>query len=234
MQYLRLVKKGSEIDLDPMEQGHLKALRLKGEHTFSGLLGDELYEVVLVPKGKAYAVKEYVFKQKIPSSRWPALIAPLIDFKRLEWALEKCTEVGIARIFFYLPDFSSAGKKMVEQYGKKRERMQMIVSSAGQQSGNLAPPSLMDILSLKDWLAQLEQENAVLLVLDASATNGIKDIKSSAMEYHAVIVGPEGGFSADELELLRNFSRVHFMKIGQNILRSETAMLLGATMVAAK
>ena len=136
--------------------------------------------------------------------------------KSLEMSIEKCTEMGISDLCIFCAENSSLP---IEVYRKRRERFLQIIRSAQKQSGNPRAPKLRLYASLKELLLEehgggdrsdtQRHSDARILPLAARERNAmalettsIADISYSAAKRAHVVVGPEGGFHKDELELL--------------------------------
>lgn len=149
---------------------------------------------------------------------------------RIEWALEKCTELGAAGLWLVHMDHS-------ERSVVKLERAQAVVESALKQSKGAFMPDMRTFQSLDDvlkpdWLAAFDR--VVLAdetVTDAGVERMAGTIGSPANPSRIlVIIGPEGGISARERELLGSFatdpiSRMETISLGSNRLRTETAAI---------
>lgn len=138
--------------------------------------------------------------------------------ERMDFALQKATELGVARI---QPITSErVGVKLEE---KKRTRRlghwQGVVISACEQAGRATVPEVLPLISLQAWL----QEGGATqrLVLDPMATQPLSAV-APAEGPVAIVVGPEGGFSEREMEMLRS-SGVRPVSLGPRVMRTETA-----------
>ncbi len=153
---------------------------------------------------------------------------------RIEWALEKCTELGAAGLWLVHMDHS-------ERSVVKLERAQAVVESALKQSKGAFMPDLRTFQSLDDVLKlnELASFDRVVLADETVTDAGVERIgvnrhptTSSPVNPSRilVIIGPEGGISARERELLGSFamdpiSRMETISLGSNRLRAETAAI---------
>ena len=140
---------------------------------------------------------------------------------RLEFALEKCIEVGITNFIFFASDFSV--KKLL-----KLSRIEKIAFAAMKQSLRAWKPKI----SFTEKLKNLITPDADLIVFDQNAEIHFDSEFISQKIHHDnkyyFIFGPEGGFSPKEYEIMIPFRKVH---LTQNRLRSETAIIAAGLMI---
>ena len=167
---------------------------------------------------------EFELGEEIPvSAPLPiTLLLAVFKFDRMEWAMEKCTELGVTSI---LPVIARRTEKHLAQAAQKRaERWRRIGREASEQARRVAPPQIDDPVKLVDALgasaelrivlAEAEREVHLLDVLRAS-----DDMRSLALA-----IGPEGGWTSDEFELFDE-ARWTSASLGTTILRAETAAI---------
>ena len=136
---------------------------------------------------------------------------------RMDYAIQKATELGVNAI---TPLFTEHGEVRLkpERLDNKLRHFEKIAVNASEQCGRLDVPRLNTPLSFADFLAQASEATRLLLEpggetrLQAEA--GLTDIE--------LIIGPEGGFSATEVNLARQHG-CEVMGLGPRILRTETA-----------
>lgn len=143
-----------------------------------------------------------------------------------------CTQMGISKLIPFIssrvvPDIN--GKEQ-----KKWERWQTALISAVMQSQRNTIPILEKIISLEELANYSEQNNLVKLALWESATTHLKKIinnaPSSPNYTYLICIGPEGGFSSKEIELLTK-NGFQAASIGKNILRTEYAGFAALSML---
>ncbi len=160
------------------------------------------------------------------------LLLAVFKFDRMEWAIEKCTELGIARI---LPVITQRTDKHLAGAAAKRvERWQRIALQASEQSRRAAPPEIAAPTKLSD---ALNVQAAVRIVLAESEERTLlRDVVIPDENAHAadvqiaLAIGPEGGWTEDELQSFRQAGWIS-ASLGSTILRAETAAI-AATAVA--
>jgi 16S rRNA (uracil1498-N3)-methyltransferase len=157
------------------------------------------------------------------------LVLAVFKFDRMEWAIEKCTELGVARI---VPVISRrTDSHLAAASAKRMERWQRIALQAAEQSrrGALAeittPVKVSEALNfpgaLRIVLAESEERTLLRDVVNPDAANGGV----------VLAVGPEGGWTEDELKLFRQAGWIS-ASLGNTILRAETAAMAATAVVA--
>jgi 16S rRNA (uracil1498-N3)-methyltransferase len=149
-----------------------------------------------------------------------ALAAP--KGERADWAVEKLTELGVRSIQWLL-----CARSVTRATKKQRDvRLRRIAQAAAQQCGRTTVPELRGETPLT---AAVTQSASVRLVADA-AGQSVLDARPHG-DVH-LLVGPEGGFDADELETCRR-AGYSTVCLGSNTLRTETAAVAGAALLMA-
>ncbi len=141
----------------------------------------------------------------------------LIKPDRFDWAIEKCTELGIAAITPLVTQYTDQ-KIRREQISKKVQRWQQIAISACEQSGRNRIPVIHAPLAVEEWLSA--RDEAVKLVADP----GGFALNNHAETTAALLVGPEGGLTAEEVQAAEQAGFTK-LALGPAILRAETAAL---------
>src|SRR5271157_2840650 len=157
------------------------------------------------------------------------LLLAVFKFDRMEWAIEKCTELGVARV---IPVFSRRTDSHLAAAAVKRvERWQRLARQASEQSRRSAPPEVSAPIKVE---AAMTFPGALRIVLAESEEQTLlRDVlKSRAADGGVFLaVGPEGGWTEDEV---RSFQQAGWVSasLGNNILRAETAAIAGVAIVA--
>jgi len=161
-------------------------------------------------------------KQVAPSAQYLCLgIALLKNATRLEWLIEKATEMGVQKIIPMICE-----RTIFEKF--KLDRMQNIVQSAMIQSQQVWLPELASPIKFKEVIAQ--QKNAQKLIAHCEPGNKIDIKKMNADKDCLLLIGPEGDFSPAEIEwaLENNYQAIH---LGPTRLRTETAGLFALSVL---
>jgi 16S rRNA (uracil1498-N3)-methyltransferase len=165
------------------------------------------------------------------------LLLAVIKFDHYEWGIEKATELGAARI---TPVLARRTEKHLAQAAVKRvERWRKIAREASQQSRRSDVPEIDEPQTLKLALvnvsaqrkllmAETEQENTIAAALQSSHAAGSEGAAMSV----AFGIGPEGGWTADEMALFTEHGWQH-VTLGPRILRAETAAIAALSICSA-
>jgi len=144
-------------------------------------------------------------------------VAPTKNIDRLEWFLEKATEIGIEEITPVICDRSE--RKIV-----KEDRLNKIITSAVKQSLQAYHPVLNPQTSLDEFLRLDNNSNRMIAhCIENEPRQYISQLLSPGQHY-TILIGPEGDFSPDEIKLALN-NGYKPLTLGDTRLRTETAAL---------
>ncbi len=153
----------------------------------------------------------------------------IFKFDRLEWALEKLTELGVTGIS---PVIAQRTEKHLAKAAEARvERWRKIAREASQQSRRIAPPQIADPVALKQAIAEIQGSRIVLAETEEQLS--LKAALKECQPPLALAFGPEGGWSEAELELFSS-SGWKAASLGHTILRAETAAIAAVAVAAAE
>ncbi len=149
------------------------------------------------------------------------LYVAVFKFDHFEWGLEKATELGVASI---TPILARRTEKHLAQAAVKRvERWRRIAHEAAQQSRRTSVPDVADPTPLKLALANASAPVRVLLS-ETEQQHTLVAALAPAPESLALAIGPEGGWSQDEMDIFTQHAWTH-VTLGPRILRAETATI---------
>lgn len=157
------------------------------------------------------------------------LVLAVFKFDRMEWAIEKCTELGVSRIVPVIARRTDA--HLAAASAKRFERWQRIARQAAEQSRRFVPPEIAAPIKV----AEAVNHAGVLRIVLAESEE--RTLLRDAVKLHAaeegivLAVGPEGGWTEDELQLFRQAGWVS-ASLGSTILRTETAAMAATAVVA--
>ena len=197
-------------------------MRIKINHEFSlfNKSGEWTSKIVSINKG---IVEFEVQKQlRLPNKEkeiWLAF-AP-IKSNYFNFMIQKATEVGVTKIFPIITDRTIVRKV-------NEDRLNKIVIEASEQSNRLTIPSIEKIQKLEKFLNQ--NKNINLVFGDLNTENKKIELKDSSKPI-AVLIGPEGDFSEAERAKILEFNGVQPIKLNDNILRSETAVISSLSII---
>jgi len=159
------------------------------------------------------------------------LLLAIFKFDRMEWAIEKCTEIGVARIVPVIARRTDAHLAVAAV--KRHERWARIALQAAEQSRRAAPPEILVPLKLKELggaVGAAADSSLCRIALAESEMNvSLRDVLPASANAAALAVGPEGGWADDELAWFRDAGWT-LASLGPTILRAETAAIVGAAL----
>lgn len=150
-------------------------------------------------------------------------IAPTKNNDRLEWFLEKATEIGVDEVTPII--CSNSERKIV-----KHERLEKIVQSAMKQSLKFALPKLNETISFTNFIKQPREGATFIAHCEDTEKQLLKNVVKE-QEKITILIGPEGDFSTQEIELAldKNYTPI---SLGESRLRTETAGIVATNIVS--
>ncbi len=167
-----------------------------------------------------------------PSPVEITLCQALLRSDPMDYLIQKTSELGVDRIF---PFFSSrtVAKIAAEKFDKKVMHWQGVAISAAKQCGRPLPARIFTPISLPELLAGFSGEDCSKVVLwEEEESTGLKKLLQESYKRERIIgmVGPEGGFSEDEIKMTKEGGFIP-VSMGNRVLRAETAALTMVTLV---
>ena len=154
--------------------------------------------------------------QPAPDSKVSIAVAIPKSNDRIEWMVEKATELGVSEIFPIYSEYSERRKANTERMTKK-------AISAIKQSHNPFLPIIHPIQSLESLLDSTPDWKRFI-----ANQGGVQDINTNPSDNLMMLVGPEGGFSQEEINLAKSHNLVE-VSLANHILRTETAGVLAVS-----
>jgi 16S rRNA (uracil1498-N3)-methyltransferase len=149
------------------------------------------------------------------------LLLSIFKFDRFEWAIEKCTELGVKKIIPVIARRTDA--HLASASAKRVERWRRMAVQSAEQSRRTAPPEILEPMKLQEALNVPGKLRIVLS--ESEQQTRLRDLFAGREDAEAVLaIGPEGGWTEDELQL---FAREGWTSasLGATILRAETAAM---------
>lgn len=206
--------------LDPEESRHcVKVLRKKTNQSIDIVDGRGIYYRALITESNPKQTVFDIIDQRIetvPAVQIHLAVAPTKRLERIEWLVEKVTELGVQRISLVQCDNSERVKLRLDRLTRK-------AVSAMKQSLKASLPVVEGIIPLTDFIKSADpMGNKLLAHLDEKAIPLTKAVTQDTK--NCILIGPEGDFSKNEIERAKNagFSMV---SMGASRLRTETAAL---------
>ena len=162
-------------------------------------------EVRIVEKNTQQPIKPYLH----------IAVAPTKNIDRIEWFVEKATELGINEISFIQCKHS-------ERKNLKIDRMNRIALAAMKQSLKAYQPKINDLLPFEKWVGTQKEGNNMIACLTEDTVSFAQAFENSTKT--CICIGPEGGFRDDEIALA-NKNGFKSVSLGEHRLRTETAAL---------
>ena len=199
----------------------------------------EITEITAGGKGEDHVVQFNLHEELSAEAALPLhLLLAVFKFDHMEWAIEKSTELGIARI---TPILARRTEKHLAQSSARRvERWRRIALEASKQSRRTDIPEIADPVALKSALAQEKSPTRILLseteqqtTLSAALQDSLRPTASeAASQSTAIAIGPEGGWTPEEMSLF-TLHQWQPVTLGPRILRAETAAIAAIAIASA-
>ena len=160
------------------------------------------------------------------------LLLAVFKFDRMEWAIEKVTELGVESITPVIANRTDA--HLASATAKRVERWRKLSREASQQSRRSREPKINDPIELKLAMQQVDINHLRLALAETEKDVTLKAAIGSAGSQSPVhlAIGPEGGWTEDEMYLFVN-SGWQAVSLGPTILRAETAAIAAVAIARA-
>ena len=198
-----------------------KVMRLKEKEVFSLFNSSGEWEAKILNITKSiveFNVTKQLRQKENTKELWLAF-SP-IKSNYFNFMIQKATELGVTK---FLPVIFE--RTIVRKINK--ERLEKVIIEAAEQSNRITVPSIEDPQKLKSFL----NHDMDLIFTDLNTANTKIDLTKLTTKPTCVIIGPEGDFSEEEREEILKFNGVQPIKINENILRSETAVISALSII---
>ena len=202
----------------------VNVMRLKrgSKINFFNKKGEWLSEIVFLDRDRVEIKFLNKIKESFPASNIELAIC-LVKKNPMEIILQKATELGVSRI---IPIIS----ERTEVKDLNLERANKITIEATEQSNQLNPPKISQMIDLKDFINSISKETKLFFAdINSKHTPSLKDIEG--IKNISILIGPEGDFSPSERELILKKSNVIPFSLSKNILRTDTAVISAISLV---
>ena len=219
---------GSAFELPPDAAHHAaRVLRLREGNRvemFDGL-GNECHGVIVELGGKRVVVGEIAAVGADRESPLQVMLAQaLSSSEKMDWVIQKATELGVAEIQ-PLDTERSVARLSAERAAKRLEHWRQVAISACEQCGRNRLPQIHAPLDIMAWLQQMKElPDTKLILLPEGATS--LHAQAKPLDRVVLLIGAEGGFTVAESDsaLLCGFTPI---RLGARVLRTETAAVAG-------
>ena len=209
--------------LDKSQSHYLnKVMRVKENEAFSlfNSSGEWEAKILNISKGVVeFNITKQLRQKENPKELWLAF-SP-IKSNYFNFMIQKATELGVTKFIPIIFD-----RTIVRKINK--ERLEKVIIEASEQSNRINVPDIEDPKSLDDFL---NNNKVDLIFTDLNSKNTKIDLKKVTDKPTCIIIGPEGDFSEEERAKILKFSGVQPLKINENILRSETAVISAISII---
>ena len=198
-----------------------KVMRINTGEVFSLFNKSGEWEAIINEISKnnlTFKVQKQLRQKENESEIWLAF-SP-IKSNYFNFMIQKATELGVTKLIPVLTERTIVRKINIERLSK-------IVIEASEQSNRLSVPEIFETQSLENFLKNNSSIN--LIFGDLNTEN--KNIKTDNDHPICILIGPEGDYTVDERERILNFKGTQSIKLSNNILRSETAVISALSIV---
>jgi len=199
-----------------------RTLRARVGQEFEVVCGDVVRRATVV--GVNDERVEFVLGEEVSATTAAAisLLLAVFKFDRMEWAIEKCTELNVTSI---VPVIARRSEKHLAKAAEKRvERWRRIAREASEQSRRVMPAEIRNPMKLAAALELLAELRVVLAESEREAQLSEVLHERPGLQSLALAIGPEGGWTAEELQQFEQAGWVA-ASLGETILRAETAAI---------
>jgi 16S rRNA (uracil1498-N3)-methyltransferase len=206
----------------------VKVMRKKeGDHLliFNSVDGEYLAEIIEITKKKvSFKPIEKIRKPK--EEREINLIFAPIKQARMSFLLEKATELGVTHLTPVQTKHSVVDKINLTKWN-------IYIKEASEQCRRISLPNIMPLQTIDKFLNSWPKDNKIILCNEKEGSLALSDYLRELPKDMPVniMIGPEGGFSAQELKTLSSKDFITSVHLGDNILRAETAALAALSML---
>lgn len=185
---------------------------------FNGRDGEWLATVnELNKKNVLIEINEKLHEQQRNSDVW--VFASPVKKEAFDLMVEKACELGAARFFPVICDHTVVHKV-------NHDRLQAIAIEAAEQSERLDVMSIESISSIKNALLSIDSQRNLIFCIERSMAPPLPDVvRQLTGKSLGILIGPEGGFSSQEIDCIETIDGVYSVSLGVRILRAETALI---------
>ena len=198
-----------------------KVMRIKENEVFSLFNSSGEWEAKILGISKSiikFNVTKQLRQKENTKDLWLAF-SP-IKSNYFNFMMQKATELGVTKFLPIIFD-----RTIVRKINK--DRLEKVIIEAAEQSNRITVPTIEEPQKLKNFLSN----DMDLIFTDLNTYNTKIDLKKLTTKPTCVIIGPEGDFSEEEREKILKFKGVQPIKINENILRSETAVISALSII---
>ena len=199
-----------------------KVMRIKENEVFSLFNNSGEWEAKILTISKSlveFNITKQLRQKENPKELWLAF-SP-IKSNYFNFMIQKATELGVTKFLPIIFD-----RTIVRKINKAR--LEKVIIEAAEQSNRIQVPNIEDSQNLNNFL---DKNDFDLIFTDLNSNNKKVDLKKLSNKPTCIVVGPEGDFSESERKEILSYKGVQAIKINENILRSETAVISAISII---
>ena len=210
-----LTEEDDIIDVPQHEEQHVKALRLNSGDQILAVNGKGLECLCEIRfKDKHAFLNIFGRAEALPPKYITVAFGMILDKERMEYLIEKCTEIGVS-------EFQPLKTQFTQRKNFKTERFVKKAIAAMKQSRRAVLPKVNEPMKLEDFM---KNQKGAIITTDYAGNTDYTLTEKRAI----ILIGPEGGFSPEEIERIKNKAKYNW-RISDNRLRTETAAVIAAS-----
>ena len=223
---------GNKIIVNDADAHHiLHVMRMKKGEEIEVVCNGHLYSAIIKDINPLSIEKNYEIPSDSEIKAEITLFYVLAKGDKVDLVIQKATELGAKKIVL-LTSERCVVKWEKKEIDKKIERFKKIAKEASEQSHRLIVPEIIGVYPLNNIPTSLFLDlNLFAYEKEAGTTNNLHELLNSKHDGVSILVGPEGGFSEKEAEMV--VEKYHFIPVslGKRILRSETSAIYALSVI---
>ncbi|MFQ3307382.1 MAG: 16S rRNA (uracil1498-N3)-methyltransferase [Candidatus Midichloriaceae bacterium] len=188
--------------------------------------GEWISEINIVSKDKIYLLPKKLLKLYEKKSYKISLSFSLLKRTNNNIVIQKATELNVSSIFPIITD-----RSIVRSFNSNK--FKLIAKEASEQCGRLEIPEINNLSNIDEILKLYVGKKNIIICNNQDSSTRL-DLIDNKIDYSMdslVLIGPEGGFSSKELDLIKSYKDIYSVSLGNLVLRSETAVISSLYMI---
>lgn len=217
------ISSGSSFELSEKQSHYLSnVMRCKSGdriQCFNEVSGEYLCEITACDKKKTVLTAQACLKKPYTATSDVWLVFAPLKKERTDFVIEKAVELGVSKIIPVITRHTNCERV-------KTERLVAQAVEAAEQCGRLSIPEILPLTELSEVISLFDLKRKLFFMDERrQGVSAVEAFAKSQGRPAALLIGPEGGFSDEEAEMLNNLKFVTNISLGPRILRAETAAL---------
>lgn len=225
---------GNDVLLGPDDEYHiLKVMRMRVGEDIEVVSDGQVFlcNIQNLKPLKILCIKEIKEKHELPND--VTLVASLLKGDKMDMVLQKATELGVSEIVLLSTERTIVKKRDFDT-SQKLQRYSRILKEAAEQSKRSRIPELTRLITMKELKSVKADVKLIAYEGNAGSTKELLSVLKGIEKKQkvAVVIGPEGGFTKEEIKLAAN-AGFKCISLGSRILRAETACICALSLIQA-